>query len=158
MMRILGIDPGSLTTGYGIIESAGQRLTHIDNGIIRPKRTADNPDRLAYIYEGLVARIAEFRPTMVAIEEIFVAKNIRSALHLGQARGIALLAARQASLPIQAYSARTVKQSLVGNGNATKAQVQFMTAKFLQLSEPAAEDAADALAIAITHAHHSRGW
>lgn len=155
-MRIFGIDPGSQVTGYGIIQANGTRLQHIDNGVIRPKAKLPYADRLAYIFEHLTKRMAEFRPNFVAIEEVFFSKNPRSALHLGQARGIALLIAAQANITIHEYSTRAVKQAITGYGNATKQQIQFMTAKMLKLPEPAAEDAADALAVAITHAQHAR--
>lgn len=152
-MRIFGIDPGSTVTGYGIIAIEGNRLRHIDNGIIRPKSSAPYPDRLALIYESLVKLLHQFTPTTVAVEEVFVAKNVRSALHLGQARGVAILAATQAGLPIHEFSTRTVKQAIVGYGNATKEQIQMMTARLLHLPEQAAVDAADALAVAICCAH-----
>lgn len=153
-MRILGIDPGSLITGYGVIEVVERKAQHIDNGIIRPARGAEYAERLAFIFAQLGDCIRRYQPSVCAIEEVFVAKNVRSALHLGQARGVALLCAAQAGLPIVEYSTRTIKQTVVGNGNATKAQIQFMTARLLGLPETATEDAADALAVAITHAHH----
>lgn len=155
-MRILGIDPGSVITGYGVVERVGNRLRHIDNGVIRPPAGAEYPARLAYIYDALRACVERFAPQALAIEEVFVAKNVRSALHLGQARGIALLVAAQGGLPIAEYSTRTVKQSVVGNGAATKEQVQYMVTKLLALPEPPTADAADALAVAITHIYHSR--
>lgn len=153
-MKILGIDPGSRITGYGVIEAEGNRYRHLDNGIIRPKTTLASPQRLHEIYIGLCEMITLMQPHCLAIEEVFVAKNARSALVLGQARGIALLAAAQHALPIHEYATRTVKQCVVGNGNARKDQIQFMTQRLLALPEPACEDAADALALAICHAHH----
>ncbi|MBI4237170.1 MAG: crossover junction endodeoxyribonuclease RuvC [Deltaproteobacteria bacterium] len=156
-MRIIGIDPGSVITGYGVVERQGNRLRHIDNGVIRPRTVATYPARLAHIYDALRACVAQFSPDALAIEEVFVAKNVRSALHLGQARGIALLVAAQSNLTITEYSTRTVKQSVVGNGAATKEQVQYMVTKLLALPEPPSPDAADALAVAIAHAYHLRG-
>lgn len=157
-MRILGFDPGSVCAGYGCIEHhrATNQWHHIDNGVIRPKTTLTHADRLAHIYDRLQQLLITLAPDLFVIEEVFVANNVKSALLLGQARGVALLAAVQAQMPIHEYSARVVKQSIVGNGNATKEQIQFMTARLLKLPEPAATDAADALAIALTHAHHMR--
>lgn len=156
MTRILGIDPGSQTTGYGIIEASGQKLIHIDNGIIRTKTRDPHHIRLAYIFDQLQSRIAEFAPDLIAIEQVFVGKNVNSALILGQARGVALLCAARAELPIHEYTTRDVKQTIVGYGNADKSQIQFMTAKLLNLPQVAAEDAADALAVAITHSRYAR--
>lgn len=155
-MRIFGFDPGSQCAGYAIVEGERTTWRHVDNGVIRPKTTLPYLDRLAQIYERLTQLLREFAPDAFAIEEVFLAHNVKSALQLGQARGVALLAAHQAKLPIHAYSARVVKQSVVGNGNATKEQIQFMTSKLLKLPEPAAADAADALAIALTHGYHVR--
>ncbi|MBI2343483.1 MAG: crossover junction endodeoxyribonuclease RuvC [Deltaproteobacteria bacterium] len=155
-MRILGIDPGSQITGYGIIEGYGSRCRHIDNGVIRPKTTATYSARLHHIYHQLLEVIATYQPNEVAIESLFYAKNPKSTLQLGQARGVAILAVTEAGLPLHEYSTRLVKQSVVGHGNATKAQVQYMTAKLLQLPAVAAEDAADALAVALLHAQQHR--
>lgn len=155
-MRILGIDPGSHRTGYGIIDVEGCQLAHVDNGVIEPGRKLELPARLALIFDHLTRLIAQYRPTCAAIEEIFFAKNVQSMLSLGQARGVAILAAARAELRLHEYSTRIVKQTVVSYGNATKGQIQFMTAKFLNLPEVASEDAADALAVAITHAQHSR--
>lgn len=155
IQRILGIDPGSQITGFGVVEAHGNRLVHVDNGIIRPTKKA-YADRLAYIFDALTAQIAACAPVAVAIEAVFVGKNMRSALHLGQARGVALLCAAKAGLPVHEYATRDVKQAVVGYGNATKQQIQFMTAKLLGLPEPATEDAADALAVAITHARYAQ--
>lgn len=155
-MRIFGIDPGSTITGYGIIDACGNQLRHVDNGVIRPKASASYPERLLQIFESLERLLTSFAPMAVAIEEVFVAKNVHSALHLGQARGVAILAAIRRGLPVHEYSTRTVKQSVVGYGNASKEQIQQMTVRLLGLQEVAATDAADALAVAITYAHHAR--
>ena len=152
-MRILGIDPGSRATGYGLIEKQGSRLRHIDNGAIFTRADDELALRLKQIYDGLLAVIAEYRPEAVAVEQIFVAKNALSALKLGHARGSALLAGVNSALPVFEYSALQVKNAVVGYGRADKTQVQHMTRTLLALPEIAQEDAADALAVAICHAH-----
>jgi len=152
-MRILGIDPGSRATGWGLIEKQGNRLLHIDNGVITTR--ADEPlgDRLGTIYRHLSGVITGYAPTAVAVEEIFMAKNARSALKLGHARGVALLAGFNHDLPIAEYSALQVKSAVVGYGRADKKQIQEMVRILLKLPEIAQEDASDALAVAICHAH-----
>lgn len=152
-MRILGIDPGSRVTGYGIIEKAGNRLIHVDNGGIFTRADLDLADRLKLIYDGLCRVIAEYAPASVAVEQIFLAKNALSALKLGHARGIALLAGVNHGLPVFEYSALQVKSAVVGYGKAEKIQVQQMVKTLLKLPELAQEDASDALAVAICHAH-----
>jgi crossover junction endodeoxyribonuclease RuvC len=154
-MRILGIDPGTRVTGFGLIEKQGNRLIHIDNGAIYTR--ADDPlaDRLKIIYDGLCRVLNEYRPQAVAVERIFVAKNALSALKLGHARGVAMLAGVNACLPVTEYSAVEVKNAVVGYGKAGKAQVQQMVRVLLNLPEIAQEDASDALAVAICHAHSS---
>jgi crossover junction endodeoxyribonuclease RuvC len=152
-MRILGIDPGSRTTGYGLIEQQGNRLLHLDNGAIITDSGSPLADRLALIYARLEELIQQFKPDAVAVEQVFVAKNPASALKLGHARGIALLAGIRAGLPVAEYSALQVKSAVVGYGRAAKTQVQQMTRTLLCLPEIAQEDAADALAVAICHAH-----
>jgi len=152
-MRILGIDPGSRTTGYGFIEQQGNRLIHIDNGAIMTRSRNALADRLALIYRQLEELIKEFQPEAVAVEQVFMAKNPASALKLGHARGVALLAGIQAGLPVAEYTALQVKSAVVGYGRASKSQVQQMTRTLLCLPEIAQEDASDALAIAICHAH-----
>ncbi len=151
-MIILGIDPGSRTTGYGLIKKDGRNLIHVDNGIISPPGKKPLSEKLQLISQRLVEIIKEYKPTVAAIEEVFVANNARSALLLGHARGVAMLAAANAGLEVYEYSARTVKQALVGYGNADKNQVAQMVKITLKLPEVAAEDAADALAVAICHA------
>ena len=152
-MKILGIDPGSRATGYGLIEQQGNRLIHLDNGAIFTRSEDDLALRLQRIYRELNRLIAEFRPEAVAVEQVFMAKNPASALKLGHARGVALLAGINADLPVAEYSALQVKSAVVGYGKAAKAQVQQMTRTLLNLPEIAQEDAADALAVAICHAH-----
>lgn len=152
-MIILGIDPGSRTTGYGIIETRGNRLCHIDNGIIATKTTAPLADRLKTIHDGITRIIAEFGPEVAAIEQVFLAQNPQAALVLGHARGTAMVAAVNAGLPVHEYSALQVKSAVVGYGRAGKPQVQQMVKALLNLPEIAQEDAADALGVAICHAH-----
>lgn len=152
-MRILGIDPGSKATGYGFIEQRGNRLIHIDNGAIFTRSQDALAQRLQKIYQGLCDLIQEYRPEAVAVEQVFMARNPASALKLGHARGVALLAGINAGLPVAEYSALQVKSAVVGYGRAEKNQVQHMTRTLLNLPEIAQEDAADALAVAICHAH-----
>ena len=150
-MRVLGIDPGSATTGYGIVESRDGGLRHVENGILSPGSNAPLPRRLLEIFRGVEALIARFRPDAVAIENIFIAKNARSSLLLGHARGVAMLAASAAELPVEEYTPMQVKQAVAGTGRADKSQVQQMVRALLKLPEIAAEDASDALAVAICH-------
>ena len=152
-MRVLGIDPGSRITGYGIIDKEGNRLIHVDNGAIFTDSQKDFPLRLQRIYRGLTEVIERFRPDAVAVENIFFAKNVQSALKLGQARGAAIVAGVNAGLPVFEYTALQVKQAVVGHGRADKQQVQKMLKVLLNLPEVAQEDASDALATAICHAH-----
>lgn len=152
-MRILGIDPGSRITGYGLVEKIGNRLRHMDNGAIITDSKAPMPERLQVIYRQLNRIIDEYAPQAVAIERIFVAKNALSALKLGHARGVAMLAGVNAGLPVAEYSAVEVKNAVVGYGRAAKTQVQHMVRVLLALPEIAQEDASDALAVAICHAH-----
>jgi len=150
-MRVLGIDPGSNVTGYGIVEGRGSALTHIDNGIIAPGRGRTFPQRLHGIYGDLRALMERFEPDAVAVENVFVAKNARSSLVLGHARGVAMLAACEAGLAPAEYSPSEVKLAVTGSGRATKEQIQRMVRAILGLAEVAAEDASDALAVAICH-------
>ncbi|MGC9519797.1 MAG: crossover junction endodeoxyribonuclease RuvC [Desulfuromonadaceae bacterium] len=152
-MRILGIDPGTRITGYGLIDQRGNRLTHVDNGAIYTRSSDELPLRLSQIYTGLQRAIETYRPDTVAIEKVFVAKNAGSALKLGQARGTAIVAGVNAGLPVFEYSALQVKSAVVGYGKAGKTQVQQMVRTLLKLPEIAQEDASDALAIAICHAN-----
>lgn len=152
-MRILGIDPGSRITGYGIIVKEGNRLIHVDNGAIFTDADKDFSVRLQRIYRGLTEVIERYRPDAVALENIFFAKNVQSALKLGQARGAAIVAGVNAGLPVFEYSALQVKQAVVGHGKSAKVQVQQMLKVLLNLPEVAQEDASDALAVAVCHAH-----
>jgi len=152
-MRILGIDPGSRVTGYGIVESQGNRLRHIDNGIIATNPSAPLASRLKAIYDGVAQVIALHQPSTVAIEQIFLAKNAQAALVLGHARGTAMVAAVNAGLAVHEYTALQVKCAVVGYGRAGKDQVQQIVKVILKLPEISQEDAADALGVAICHAH-----
>jgi crossover junction endodeoxyribonuclease RuvC len=155
-VKVFGIDPGSVRTGYGCIETDGRRHTLIDCGAIIPEAGAALADRLEDIHSRLGALIARHRPDCVAIENLFHAKNVKSALVLGHARGVAVLAAVQAGLPIVEYTPTAVKSSVVGHGRADKNQIQQMVKLLLGLpSVPTPHDAADALAIAICHVHSS---
>ena len=152
-MRILGIDPGTRITGYGLIEKRGNRLIHLDNGVICTRSGETLSRRLKAIHDGLSRLIAEFAPEAVAVEQIFVSRNVLSALKLGHARGVALLAGVNAGLPVHEYTALQVKSAVVGYGKAAKPQVQQMVRTLMNLPEIAQEDASDALAVAICHAH-----
>jgi crossover junction endodeoxyribonuclease RuvC len=151
---ILGLDPGLGSTGWGAILREGNRLTHIDNGQIETDPAAPLANRLLLIADGLRRVIEEIGPGAVAIEEVFVNKNAQSTLKLGQARGAVLVAAAAAGVPITEYAASLVKKSVVGSGRAAKDQVQAMLRTLLPGLKIAGPDAADALAVAITHAHH----
>ena len=156
-MRILGIDPGSETTGYGIIESDGSIHTSILFGAIRTQRRRPFPERLLKVHDDLMAVLVRERADVMAIEEVFYAANVQSALKLGHARGVALLVAARQSLPVFEYSALEIKSAIVGYGRAEKGQVQSMVRFLLRLPEvPSPNDAADALAVAICHAHRLR--
>ena len=153
-LRILGIDPGSLKTGFGIIEIQGQRISYLTSGVIRLKPKSVQ-ERLGIIFQSVQELIDEHKPDLMAVEEVFMAKNPSSALKLGQARGAAITAGVVKGLKVEEYAARLVKQTVAGSGAADKAQIQYMVTKLLKLSAEPSEDAADALAIAICHYHHS---
>lgn len=152
MIRILGIDPGSRVTGYGIIDQDGPRLRYVASGCIRIGERALAP-RLGRIFEGVKQIIDEYRPQEMAIERVFLNRNADSALKLGQARGAAICAGVARAVPVDEYAPREIKQAVVGRGGATKEQVQHMIRILLALGECPPSDAADALAIAICHGH-----
>ena len=152
MALILGIDPGSRITGYGVIEELGARCIYVASGCIRTKDVY-LPQRLLQVYEGISTIIEEYSPQSVSIEQVFMSKNADSALKLGQARGAAIVAAVRQGLEVSEYSARQVKKAVVGKGGADKAQVQHMVKSILKLNVAPQEDAADALGIALCHAH-----
>jgi crossover junction endodeoxyribonuclease RuvC len=152
-MRILGIDPGSTATGYGIVERRDGRICHVAHGTLRPTRSDPLPARLATLHRTIGEVIALHRPDFVAVERIFVSASPRSALVLGEARGVVLAAAAAAGLTVCEYAAREIKQAVVGTGVAEKRQVQLMVRRLLDLDRVPASDAADALAAAICRAH-----
>jgi crossover junction endodeoxyribonuclease RuvC len=153
MSLVVGIDPGSRITGYGVVEHHGSAITYVGSGVIRVERAAAKPDRLTTIKKRIDEVLERYRPDTVAIEEIFMARNPRSTMTLGEARGVILLAAAEAGIPVHEYSAREVKSSVVGTGAAHKSQVAFMIGKHLELThQPETEDESDALAVAFCHA------
>lgn len=153
-MILLGLDPGLGTTGWGIIAADGNRLTHIANGQIKTDAEMALATRLLALDLALADLILEHRPDGAAVEEVFVNVNPQSTLKLGQARGVVLLAASRSGMEVGEYAARLVKKSVVGVGNASKDQVHAMVQRLLPGAKIAGPDAADALAVAITHAHH----
>ncbi len=155
IQRVLGIDPGSRVTGYGLVESSKVGFVYIESGCIRPRK-GPFLERLGEIYHGVDELIRQHAPSEVAIEEVFLASNPASALKLGQARGAAIAAAVAHGLPVSEYAARRVKQAVVGTGRAGKEQVQHMVRVLLTLPGTPSADAADALAIAICHVNTSR--
>lgn len=153
-MRVLGIDCGSFGTGVGVIESDGRNYRVLHYGAIRPARSKPFAQRLEQIHRELEKLVDHYRPETIALEQVFQAFNVKSAMHLSQVRGVVLLAAARAGLPVSEYSALTVKSSVVGYGRAEKHQVQRMVQRLLALSAlPQPDDAADALAVALCHIH-----
>lgn len=152
--RILGLDPGLRITGWGIIDVQGSNLSHVDHGIVTSKDREDLPSRLHSLYTQLTEIIMQYAPHEAAVEETFVNQNPLSALKLGMARGAVLLAPANAGLIVGEYAANKVKKSIVGVGHADKAQVAMMVGRLLPKSGGVTKDAADALAVAICHAHH----
>lgn len=153
-MIVLGLDPGLGTTGWGVIAADGNRLSHIANGQIKTDSKMPLASRLLVLDLALADLLLEHRPDSAAVEEVFVNNNPQSTLKLGQARGVVLLGASRSGLEVGEYAARLVKKSVVGVGNASKDQVHAMIARLLPGAKIAGADAADALAVAITHAHH----
>lgn len=153
-MRILGVDPGTVRTGYGVIDEINGSLGFLESGVIRTSPTHSIPRRLKRIYSGLQGVIEQYRPDVISIENIFLAHNPRSALKLGHARGVAILAAVNRDLDVYEYTPAEVKKTIVGFGRADKSQVQQMVKRLLSLSDsPLSLDASDALALAICHSH-----
>ena len=153
-MIILGLDPGLGTTGWGLIRAEGNRLSHLANGQFKSDSAEPLPKRLSHLATQLEAIIADHAPGAAAVEEVFVNKNAQSTLKLAQARGALLMVAARSGLDVGEYAARLVKKAVVGVGNADKAQVHAMVQRLLPGVAIAGPDAADALAVAITHAHH----
>jgi crossover junction endodeoxyribonuclease RuvC len=156
-IRILGIDPGLRSTGFGVIDRAGNKLAYVASGCIKTDAAGSLPQRIKTILDGLVEIIATYQPQQAAIEIVFVNVNPQSTLLLGQARGAAISALVTANLPVAEYTALQVKQAVVGHGKAAKEQVQAMVARLLNLPGVPSSDAADALACAIAHAHGGQG-
>lgn len=153
MTIILGIDPGSRITGYGLIKEAERKIEYIDSGCIRTTPSDELSQKLLQIYDGICQLMDCYSPTEVAIEQIFMHKNANSALKLGHARGVAMVAAASHRVAVSEYSAREIKQTVVGYGAAEKVQVSHMVVSLLALNKAPQQDAADALAIAICHSH-----
>ena len=154
-LRIIGIDPGSRRSGFGIIEVRGDRVKAVHFGVINAG-TGDFPERLGIIYNGIKDLVREYEPQQAAVETVFVAHNAASAIKLGQARGAAISALISGDLEVAEYSPRSVKQAIVGRGAADKVQVQHMVRVLLGMAETPQEDAADALGVALCH-HHTQG-
>jgi crossover junction endodeoxyribonuclease RuvC len=156
MIVVMGIDPGVASTGFGVVRIAGSRMTAIDGGVVESSPDEAAADRLARIHSALEELIRWHEPVAVALEELYFGKNVRSAIAVGQARGVAMLAAAQKGIPCFDYSPQAVKMSVCGSGSAAKRQVQRMVGALLGLPRPPASDhAADALAVAVCHASHS---
>ncbi|HEX8584462.1 MAG TPA: crossover junction endodeoxyribonuclease RuvC [Allosphingosinicella sp.] len=153
-MILIGLDPGLGCTGWGVIRAEGNRLSHVANGQIRTDTKAALPARLAQLHDALAAVIGKYAPEAAGVEEVFVNDNPQSTLKLGQARGVVLLAAARAGLEVGEYAPTLVKKAVVGTGGASKDQVHAMIGRLLPGTRIAGADAADALAVAITHAHH----
>ena len=156
-MRILGIDPGLIQTGFGLISVSEKKNVVLDYGVIKPSIKDDLSNRLLTIFNDITQIINNYSPQIFAIEDIFYGKNVKSAMRLGQARGASMVSAASQNIPIYEYSARKVKQSITGNGNAKKHQVQFMVKARLEMDHlPEPDDASDALAVALCHYHQMR--
>jgi len=156
LIRILGIDPGLRRTGWGLVESDGNRLLYVASGSVETGERDPLCDRLVVIHAALTRVIEQYRPHEAAVEHTFVNTNAVATLKLGQARGIAMLVPAQAGLSVAEYAPNLVKKSIVGSGHGDKAQIRMMIGVLLPKADPQSEDAADALAIAVTHAHHRR--
>ena len=160
-MRVLGLDPGLRHTGWGVIDVAGNRLSHVADGVVHAPTGLPLAERLVVLFRQLTAVLERFHPDEAAVEESFVNKNAASTLKLGVARGVVLLVPAERGVPVAEYSANLVKKSVVGAGHAEKAQVQMMVRRLLPGCAIVKPDAADALAVAICHAHHVgtlRAW
>ncbi len=155
-MKTLGVDPGSVVTGYGVVEGTGQKLIHVTSGFLKVAMRPTFAERLGAIYQGLTRIITEHSPDVMAIESLFFSKNVKSAILLGHARGVAILAGVNAGLDIHEYSPLEIKQSVVGYGRADKGQVQEMVRILLSLKEIPETNTADALAVAICHLNTAR--
>ena len=153
-MRILGLDPGLRHTGWGVIDAVDNRLRHVANGVVRTSIGPSLAARLVELHEGIAAVIATYGPGEAAVEETFVNRNPTSTLKLGQARGVSLVVAARAGLVVAEYTPNLVKKTVVGTGHASKEQIQLMVGMLLPGTNVTDPDAADALAVAVCHAHH----
>jgi crossover junction endodeoxyribonuclease RuvC len=153
-IRIIGLDPGLRHAGWGIIETSGNNLTYVADGVVRADPDLPLAERLLFIHRELTQVVANFKPAEAAIEETFVSKDARATLKLGQARGVAILVPAAFGISLSEYAPNQIKKSVVGVGHAEKEQIRHMVKVLLPKAKPASEDAADALAIAICHAHH----
>ncbi len=153
--RIIGLDPGLRNTGWGVIDMDGNRISYVDSGTARPPTDVPMADRLKSLYELLMMVLERYNPDEAAVEETFLNKNPGTTIKLGHARGVVLVAPAIFGLPVAEYSAKSVKQSVVGTGAANKDQIGMMVRTLLPGCNPSSEDAADALAIAICHGHHA---
>lgn len=156
-VRIIGIDPGLRRTGWGLIESDGHRLAYVASGTVTPDANAELASRLVALFEGLFQALETWAPQEAAVESTFVNKDASATLKLGQARGVALIVPALGGLPVAEYPPNLVKKAIVGTGHAGKEQIGAMIGHLLPRATPGSDDEADALAIAITHAHH-RSW
>jgi len=152
----LGIDPGTRQTGYAVVEATGDLAIVVDSGALSASPRNAFHERLRTIYEGLLDIVETYRPDEIAIEDVFVKKNVRVALKIGHIRGVALLAAAVHEIPVGEYSPGAIKQAIVGSGSASKEQVKFMVTALLKLAEVPGEDEADALAVALCHIHRRK--
>ncbi len=153
-LTVMGLDPGTITLGYGVVQRRPSRIIHMDNGLICAAKRQPLHTRLAAIYAQLSDVIGRVEPDVVAVETVFVRDNPKAALHLGHARGVALLAAAQSGADVVSYEPSVIKKTVAGSGRADKFQIQMMVRTLLGLTEVPAEDAADALAASICHCHH----
>ncbi|MDO4732116.1 MAG: crossover junction endodeoxyribonuclease RuvC [Bacillota bacterium] len=157
-MLIMGLDPGTAITGFGLIDARGGCYDLVEYGTLRTSPPASAADRLVRLYDALIALLQRCKPEQIAVEELFFNRNSSTAVPVGQARGVLLLACAQQNIPISEYTPLQVKQALTGYGRAEKRQIQYMVARLLRMEAPPKnDDAADALAIAITHAHYYNG-
>jgi crossover junction endodeoxyribonuclease RuvC len=158
LIRIIGIDPGLRRTGWGVVEITGNRLGFLGCGSVTTREQDGLAERLLAIHDGLARIVDEFRPHEAAVEATFVSKDAKATLKLGQARGIAMVVPARAGLPVAEYAPNVVKKSIVGAGHGDKVQVRMMIGVLLPKADPHSDDAADALAIAVTHAHHRQSF
>jgi crossover junction endodeoxyribonuclease RuvC len=156
MLKVIGVDPGTITTGWGVIEKSGNQITYIKSGIINIDSNLKTPAKLHFLFENLKKILDQFRPTALALENIFYSKNIQSTLRLGEARGIIMLCSAERDIKIYEYPPTNVKLSVTGNGHASKEQIEIMVRRLLKVPETIKGDEADALAIALCHIYNRK--